>query len=99
MMQAEDLDRSRRRGSRRKGAPTIADVAREANCSPMTVSRVVNGEGNVRAKTRERVLEAIEKLNYSPNRAARALAGAGQLRVALLYSNPSASYLSELLMG
>jgi LacI family transcriptional regulator len=44
-------------------------------------------------------MEAIKKLNYSPNRAARSLAGASQTRVALLYSNPSASYLSELLMG
>ena len=86
---------SRRSG----GAPTIADVARDARCSPMTVSRVINGEGNVREKTREQVLEAIRKLNYSPNRAARSLAGGDQLRLSLLYSNPSASYLSELLMG
>ncbi len=86
---------SRRSG----GAPTIADVAREARCSPMTVSRVINGEGNVREKTRDQVLEAIRQLNYSPNRAARSLAGGDQMRISLLYSNPSASYLSELLMG
>ncbi len=92
--------RSRSRSPRRSGgAPTIADVAREAQCSPMTVSRVINREGNVREKTREQVMEAIAKLNYSPNRAARSLAGGEQLRVSLLYSNPSASYLSELLMG
>lgn len=65
----------------------------------MTVSRVINAEGNVRENTREQVRAAIAKLNYSPNRAARALAGAEQVRVALLYANPSASYLSELLMG
>lgn len=88
--------RSSRRGV---GAPTIADVAHEARCSPMTVSRVINGESNVRDKTRERVLEAIEKLNYTPNRAARSLAGAEQLRIALLFDNPSAAYLSEFLMG
>ncbi|RYY42795.1 MAG: LacI family transcriptional regulator, partial [Sphingomonadales bacterium] len=47
----------RARPSRRSGgAPTIADVAREARCSPMTVSRVINGEGNVREETREQVL-------------------------------------------
>jgi len=86
---------SRRSG----GAPTIADVAREARCSPMTVSRVINGEGNVREKTREQVLAAIARLNYSPNRAARTLAGGDEIRISLLYSNPSASYLSELLMG
>ncbi|MFL9840662.1 LacI family DNA-binding transcriptional regulator [Sphingomonas sp. ST-64] len=86
---------SRRRG----GAPTIADVAAEARCSPMTVSRVINGEGNVRENTREQVLAAIAKLNFAPNRAARSLAGGEQLRIALMFDNPSASYLSEFLMG
>ena len=90
----------RKRASRRgNSAPTIGDVAREARCSPMTVSRVINGEGNVREQTREQVLEAIRKLNYSPNRAARSLAGGEQLRIALMFENPSASYLSEFLMG
>ena len=90
----------RKRASRRgNSAATIGDVAREARCSPMTVSRVVNGEGNVREQTREQVLEAIRKLNYSPNRAARSLAGGEQLRIALMFENPSASYLSEFLMG
>lgn len=65
----------------------------------MTVSRVINDESSVREATREVVLEAIKQLNYSPNRAARSLAGAAQTRIALLYSNPSASYLSEFLMG
>lgn len=88
-----------RRARRRNGAPTIADVAREAQCSPMTVSRVINGDGNVRDATREQVMAAIAKLNYSPNRAARSLAGGEHTRVALLFDNPSASYLSEFLMG
>ncbi|MBB3033675.1 LacI family transcriptional regulator [Erythrobacter lutimaris] len=65
----------------------------------MTVSRVINGEGNVREETQELVLAAIRKLKYSPNRAARSLAGGEQLRVALMFDNPSASYLSEFLMG
>lgn len=88
--------RTSRRGST---APKIADVAREANCSPMTVSRVINGEGNVREDTRKQVLAAIRKLNYSPNRAARSLAGGEQLRIALLFDNLSAPYLSEVMMG
>lgn len=91
---------ARKRSSRRSNAaPTIADVAREAECSPMTVSRVINGEENVRNGTRDQVLSAIAKLNYIPNRAARSLAGGAQLRIALLFDNPSASYLSEFLMG
>ncbi|MXO60169.1 LacI family DNA-binding transcriptional regulator [Altererythrobacter salegens] len=90
---------ARKIGRRHKGAPTIADVARLASCSPMTVSRVINGEASVREETRSAVLEAIRQLNYAPNRAARSLAGGEQLRVALLFDNPSASYLSEFLMG
>jgi LacI family transcriptional regulator len=65
----------------------------------MTVSRVINGEANVRAATRDLVNAAIQKLGYAPNRAARSLAGAEELRIGLLYSNPSAAYLSEFLVG
>jgi LacI family transcriptional regulator len=90
---------TRKVNRRQSGQPTISDVARVANCSPMTVSRVINNEASVREQTRAAVLKAIEQLNYKPNRAARSLAGAAQMRIALLYSNPSASYLSELLMG
>nr|WP_281253425.1 LacI family DNA-binding transcriptional regulator [Sphingomonas guangdongensis] len=84
---------------RQKLLPTISDVARRAGVSPMTVSRVINGEGNVRESTREVVKTAIAALNYAPNPAARSLAGAGQLRIGLLYSNPSAGFLSEFLLG
>jgi LacI family transcriptional regulator len=65
----------------------------------MTVSRVINGENNVRPATREAVQAAIAKLKYSPNLAARTLAGAEQVRVGMLYSNPSAAFLSEFLVG
>jgi len=84
---------------RQRGAPTIADVAAYAGFAPMTVSRVINGESNVRQETREAVQAAIVKLKYSPNLAARTLAGAEQVRIGLLYSNPSAAYLSEFLVG
>src|ERR1700724_662720 len=52
---------------------TIADVARRAAVSPMTVSRVVNGSVRVRAATRRRVQSAMRELAYIPNRAARSL--------------------------
>jgi LacI family transcriptional regulator len=87
------------RPRRQRTAPTITDVAEAAGVSPMTVSRVVNGEANVREATREAVNAAIARLGYAPNRAARSLAGAEEQRIALLYSNPSAAYLSEFLMG
>ena len=65
----------------------------------MTVSRVINGEASVRDQTREAVNRAIEELGYSPNKAARSLASAKQTRIALLYSNPSSSFLSPMLIG
>jgi LacI family transcriptional regulator len=91
--------KDRRAKHRKQGAPTIADVAAYAGFAPMTVSRVINGEANVRQETREAVQAAIAKLNYSPNLAARTLAGAEQVRLGLLYSNPSAAFLSEFLVG
>jgi len=84
---------------RRRSAPTISDVARTAGVSPMTVSRVINGEASVRAETRATVEAAIAALNYAPNPAARSLAGMSQIRIGLLYSSPSAAYLSEFLVG
>ncbi len=49
------------------------DVARLAGVSHQTVSRVINGSSHVRAETRDRVLAAMEKLDYRPNSVARAL--------------------------
>ena len=89
-----------RGGSRRgRGTITIEDVARSAGVSAMTVSRVVNGGKNVRDSTRIRVMEAVEQLKYSPNTAARSLAAGQPMHVGLLYANPSASYLSQFLIG
>jgi LacI family transcriptional regulator len=83
----------------RRGAATIADVAKRAGVSPMTVSRVVNAEPSVREATRQKVSAAIAALSYTPNQAARRLAGSKLIRIAILYSNPSAAYLNELLVG
>lgn len=89
-----------RKNMRRSGkVVTIDEVARHAGVSPMTVSRVVNGENNVRPATRAKVEASIAALRYSPNLAARSLASAGAIRIGLLYSNPSAAYLSEFLVG
>lgn len=53
--------------------PTIADVARLANVSSMTVSRVMNDQPNVAPVTRARVRQAMEQLGYRPNVHARSL--------------------------
>ncbi|MFN3814601.1 LacI family DNA-binding transcriptional regulator [Brevundimonas sp.] len=83
----------------RKGAVTIHDVARHAGVSPMTVSRVMNAAPGVKDATREKVQKAVDALGYAPNAAARSLARQGGGRIGLLYSNPSAGYLSEFLVG
>lgn len=54
-------------------AATIRDIAREANVSVSTVSRVLNKKPDVNDETKKRVEEAIEALGYSPNIVARGL--------------------------
>ena len=53
---------------------TMADVAREAGVSLMTVSRVINNKSQVSAATRQRVLSIVEQLGYRPSGIARGLA-------------------------
>lgn len=54
--------------------PNIFDVAAAAGVSHQTVSRFLKGDPTVRPQTRERIEEAVERLGYRPNAAARALA-------------------------
>src|ERR1700754_956300 len=89
----------RKSGRRGGSVVTIHDVPRHAGVSPMTVSRVINAETNVREETRAKVAASVKALRYSPNLAARSLASADGLHLGILYSNPSAAYLSEFLLG
>ena len=89
-----------KKSPRRSGSGvTIHDVARHAGVSPMTVSRVINAEGNVREATCEKVNASIAALRYSPNLAARNLASAETILIGMLHANSTAAYLSELLLG
>lgn len=65
----------------------------------MTVSRVINGRDGVRAETREAVQRSIDALSYTPNFAARSLVTSTDLRIGVVYSNPSAAFMSEFLTG
>lgn len=78
---------------------TIDDVAALAGVSIKTVSRVVNNEPNVRGATREKVQKAIDKLGYHPSQSARSLASNRSFLIALLYDNPSASYVIDVQNG
>jgi len=93
------LEKPKKSLRRRGDAVTIDEVAVLASVSPMTVSRVVNGQGKVRDSTRERVMRAVKELGYTPNLAASSLAAAQHTRIALIYTNPSSAYLRELLVG
>jgi len=64
-------------GRRSNAPPRIRDVAAAAGVSYQTVSRVLNDSPNVHPDTRQTVLDVIERLQYRPNRAARAL-GSGR---------------------
>ncbi|UNU10988.1 LacI family DNA-binding transcriptional regulator [Xanthomonas translucens] len=98
-MKRRILEKVRKSVRRKSLAVTINEVAALAKVSPMTVSRVINGQGNVRDSTREQVMRAVDTLGYTPNLAASVLAAAQSTRVALIYSNPSGAYLGELLVG
>jgi LacI family transcriptional regulator len=98
--QDELLNQKKKHSGRRQHASvTVSDVARHAGVSPMTVSRVLNGQVNVKNSTREAVTRAIDELGYLPNKAARSLASAQQLRIGLLYSDPASTFLSAMLLG
>lgn len=57
-----------------RSAPTLNDVAKAAGVSTATVSRCLNSPEQVTEVTRDRVMEAVEALGYTPNFAARAMA-------------------------
>ena len=64
--------------------PTIIDIAKRAEVSFKTVSRVLNDNPRVAEELRERVRKAMAELDYQPNLAARALAGRRSYSIALL---------------
>lgn len=78
---------------------TIYDVAREANVSMATVSRVVNGNPNVKPTTRKKVLETIDRLGYRPNAVARGLASKKTTTVGAIIPDISSTFFSELTRG
>ncbi|WP_332649415.1 catabolite control protein A [Lysinibacillus sp. 54212] len=78
---------------------TIYDVAREANVSMATVSRVVNGNQNVKPATRKKVLEVIERLEYRPNAVARGLASKKTTTVGVIIPDISNNLYAELARG
>lgn len=75
---------------------TINDVARLANVSKKTVSRIINDSPNVKEETRQRVQEIIRQYGYTPHPQARALALRRSFLVAMIYDNPSPQYVVNM---
>jgi LacI family transcriptional regulator len=80
--------------------PTRNDVARAAGVSPATVSYVINnGPRPVASETRERVLEAVRKLDYQPSAVARNLRLQRTSNLGLLVPDTHNPYFSEVARG
>lgn len=79
--------------------PTIRDVAEAANVSTSTVSHVINNTRYVSPDTRERVLQVMARLNYSPNRLARSLRNNQTLTLGVLLPNSANPFFAEILAG
>ncbi|MBI9009943.1 MAG: LacI family DNA-binding transcriptional regulator [Tenericutes bacterium] len=67
----------------------IYDVARNMNLSPGTISKILNGKGNVSTKTRERVLKYVEEIGFTPNSSARTLKSKKSLTIGIVFSDIS----------
>jgi LacI family transcriptional regulator len=79
--------------------PTIHDIARAANVSPSTVSRVLNGSTPVTPRKRAAVLAAIEALNFKPNPVARSLARGKSMAIGVLTQSMASLFYGELAQG
>ncbi|MEX2541643.1 MAG: LacI family DNA-binding transcriptional regulator [Trueperaceae bacterium] len=78
---------------------TIADVAREAGVSTMTVSRVLNNKGEISDSTREKVQQIISRLNYRPSMVARSLASNSTRTLGLLVPDIANPFFPEIARG
>ncbi len=78
---------------------TITDVARQSGVSKATVSAVLNDTGAVKASTRERVLAAIERLNYRPTQFAGRVGTRATKSLGILIKEIDNPYYAEVVLG
>jgi len=78
---------------------TLADIAKKAAVTPMTVSRVISGNGYVHAETRERVLRVAREMNYRRNGLARGLKRQRTETVGLVIGDIANPFAAELSRG
>ena len=73
----------------KESIPTISDVAELAGVSQRTVSRVINNSDKVNERTRNKVQQIIQELNYTPNSRARGLRSRRSYLIGLIYDVPT----------
>lgn len=78
---------------------TIYDVATEAGVSLATVSRVINGSSVVKPETRDRVLDAIQRLDFKPNQIARGLATSKTTTIAIVFPQSLFAHVKDMIGG
>jgi len=78
---------------------TIEDVAQEAGVSRQTVSRAINGKGEISEATRQRVLEVADRLGYRPSRIARSLATRSSRTIGLVMPDIANPFFPEIARG
>jgi DNA-binding LacI/PurR family transcriptional regulator len=74
---------------------TIKEVAKEANVSPSTVSRVISDSPQISEKTKEQVREVINKLKYKPNAIARSLANSKSRIIGVVLPNEAQDLITN----
>ena len=95
----KDAKRLKTKGSTAVRPATLADVAQMAGVVAMTASRAINQSGYVSAEVRQRVSEAVKKLNYRPNMVARQLRSRHLNAIGILLPDIANPFSTELVNG
>ena len=74
---------------------TIYDISKKAGVSIATVSRVLNGSENVRPSTRKKVMDVIDKYDYTPNAFARGMGLHSLKTIGILCADSSDLFLAK----
>ena len=82
-----------------KDRVTIYEVAKAANVSLATVSRVINKRGNVKEETRKQVEDTIKRLGYMPSGLAKALATNKSTNIGVVIPSANYVYIANMLNG
>ena len=78
---------------------TIRDVAKKANVSVATVSRVINNKGYVYEETRKVVLQIIDELGFEPNQLARSLTNHRSMMIGVIVPHVGTTFYGQLIEG